>query len=75
MKALSTEECTTQHKPLLCGFKISKIKDSRRKFLPRRKIWKLHEDRVKSDFRSYINQYRVRSQKDASVEGYRNVLK
>ena len=41
----------------------------------RRKIWKLHEDSVKSDFRSYINQYRASSQKDASVEHYWNVLK
>ena len=34
------------------------------------KIWELHEDSVKSDFRQYINNYRPSSQK-----GYWNVLK
>ena len=75
MKVLPSEECTTHRKALVCDIKIRKVKDTRRKFLPRRKIWKLHEDSVKSDFRSYINKYRASSPKDASVEAKWNALK
>ena len=50
------EEYITWHKPLVCDFKIRKVKDTRRKSAPRRKIWKAHEDNVKSDCRSYIKQ-------------------
>ena len=56
-------------------FKINKVKDTRRKFVPRRKIWNIHEDRVKRDFRSYISKYRASSQKDNSAEGNWGVLK
>ena len=63
------EEYITWHKPLVCDFKIRKVKDTRRKSAPRRKIWKVHEDNVKSDCRSYIKQYIASSQKHASVEG------
>ena len=75
MKVLPSEECTTHRKALVCDIKIRKVKDTRRKFLPRRKIWKLHEDSVKSNFRSYINKYRASSPKDASVEAKWNALK
>ena len=58
-----------EHEPLVCDFKIRKVKETRRK------IWELHEDTVKSDFKLYISEYRPSSQKDASVEGYWNVSK
>ena len=57
---------------------IRKIKDTRRKFVPTRKIWKLHEDSIKSDFKSYSNKYRASNQKEAFVDVYwsfKNVLK
>lgn len=41
-------------------------------FVPRRKIWKLHKDSLKNNYRS-SNRYRASSKKDASVEGYSNV--
>ena len=41
----------------------------------RKKIWKLHEDSVKSDFSSYVNKYRNVSHVDASVQVYSDVLK
>ena len=69
------EEYITQHKPLVCSFKIRKMKNIRRNFEPSRKIWKLHEDSVKGNFSSYVNKYGASSQKVASVEGYWNVLK
>ena len=49
IKVSPSEKCITQYKPLLCDFKIRKIKNTI-KFVPRKKIWKLHEDNVKSDF-------------------------
>ena len=54
-----------------------KVKESRRNFVVRRKILKLHDKSVKktiSGHKSPIN-YRAISQKWASVEGYWNVLK
>ena len=55
---------------MVCDSKIRKVKGTKRKFVPIGKIWELHEDSVKSDFRHYINNYRPSSQK-----GYWNVLK
>ena len=37
MKVLSSEECITKHKPLVCDFKTRKVQDTSRKFLSRRK--------------------------------------
>ena len=74
-KVLPIEESITQHKPFVCDFKIREVKDTRRKIVPRGKIWKLHEDSLMRDLKSYINRYRASNQKDASVEGYWEVLK
>ena len=60
---------------MVSGFKISKVKDTRRKFAPRRKIQKLNEDIAESDLKSIINKYIAVSQIDASVECHWNVLK
>ena len=43
-------------------FKIRKVKDTRRKSVPRKNMWKLHEDRAGS-------------QKDAFVESCYSILK
>lgn len=46
----------------MCDFKIKKIKGTRRKLAPGRKIWKLLEDSFEnSDFRSYNIKYRVKN--------------
>ena len=37
-------------------------------------MWKLYEGSAKSGIRSYINQYRLDSQKDASVQSHWNSL-
>ena len=39
---------------MVLDFKLRKVKDNWRKFVTLRKTWKLHENSVKSDFRSYI---------------------
>ena len=63
VKLLPSEEYITQHKPLVCKTEIRKVKETRRKFTPRKKIWELHEDSGKSHFRSCINKYRANNQK------------
>ena len=55
--------------------KIRKVNNTRRKFAPRSKLWKLHEGSVKNDLSSCINEYRKSSQKGAFVEGYWSILK
>ena len=74
IKVLHNEECITQHKPVSCDYKMRKVTGNRRMFLPRRKIWKLLENGVKSDFRSYINNYGASSQEDTSVKVSGSIL-
>lgn len=38
IQVLPSEECITQHKPLVYGFEIRKGKDTGRKFVPKRKM-------------------------------------
>ena len=40
-----------------------------------RKIWKLHESNVKSEFSSYVNKYKQNTQENASVQSYLDILK
>ena len=40
-----------------------------------RKIWKLHENNVKSEFSSYVNKYKQSTQEDASIQSYWDILK
>ena len=47
IQVLPSEKCITQYQPLIFDFKMRKVKDIRTKFLPRKKIFKLHEDSVK----------------------------
>ena len=46
LKVYSSGDCITQHNRLAFDFEIRKIKDTRRK------IWKLHQGIVKSNFTS-----------------------
>ena len=48
MKVLPNDECIVQFKPLICHFKIREVKDTRRKYMFWRKVWKLPQDHVKS---------------------------
>ena len=61
--------------PFEFDFQTGTVKDTRKTFALGERFWKLNEDCVKNDFRSYINKYRTSSQKDASVEVCLNVLK
>ena len=75
IKVIPSEECIAQHKPVICNLKIKKVKSTRRRFVPRRKIWKLHESSVKSDFSLYVREFREGHNTTPSVEGYWKVLK
>ena len=44
IKVVVSEECITQHKQLVCDFKVRTVNDTRKKFICRREIWKLHDD-------------------------------
>ena len=70
LKVLPHESCITQHKLFVCDFNIT----GERKFVTRKKIWKLYKGSLKNDFRLYINKYSTSNQKDAFVEGCWNVL-
>ena len=40
IKLISSEDFITKHKPLIRDFKIRKVKDTKRKFVSRKKLWK-----------------------------------
>ena len=45
---MKSEECITKDKPLVCDFKTRKVRNTRKRFVPGRKIWKVHEDSVET---------------------------
>ena len=50
VKIIQSEECITQHKLLIADMKISNAKAKKKKFTPKRKVWKLKEEEVKASF-------------------------
>ena len=49
MKFLPSEECITEHKESKRhqeNIKIRKVKEARKKTMPGRRLWKVHEDSV-----------------------------
>ena len=73
IKILPSEDYITKHKPLVCDFKIKKVKHTWRKFWTHEKRGNYMKTSVKSDLQS--KQYGASSQKIASVESYWKVLK
>lgn len=59
-----SEEYIYQHKTLLWDFKKKKVKDT-----------KLHEVSFRSDFTTYVKDFKVKSETDTSVETYCKLLK
>ena len=56
VKVIPSEEIVTQHKPVVCDFKVKKVHEVKRKFIPRRKIWRLNEEQVNCEFRDQVNE-------------------
>ena len=52
-----------------------KLKDIKRVFALRRKVWKLHEGIISSNFSTYIKELKKTVRKMQSVEGYWEVSK
>ena len=76
VKVIPSEECIAQHKPVVCVLKIKKLKTIKRKFVPRRKVWKLSETAVVDSFKSHLDTaIRQKDSSDLSVEGRWKVLK
>ena len=66
--------CITVDNPLLCDFKLIKVKETRRKFLSKINICKQHEDSVNNNSSSYVSKS-IEWLENAFVEGYWNILK
>ena len=63
---------TSQHKSLVCAFKIRKVKDTKENFASRRKIGKLKEGSIRSDFILCVKDFK---EVDEFVKGSWKVLK
>ena len=47
IKVVPSEDCTAQHKPVICNLKIKKVKSTMTRFVSRTKVWKLNTSSVK----------------------------
>ena len=43
VKVITNKECVTQQKPLVCNARIVKSEDRCKKFVPKRRVWKLQQ--------------------------------
>ena len=59
---------------MVSEFKTERVKDTKRTFVYRTKIWKLHQVSVKSDFNYYANKSKESNEADWSLEDYCKVL-
>lgn len=51
----------------MCDFKIKKVKETKIKFASRIKIYKLHEESVRSDFSSNVKDFKKSTEANKSV--------
>ena len=56
VKVFPGEECLTQHKLLVCIFKITVLPKPKRKFTPRLKTWKLKDPACAAEFLNEFNE-------------------
>ena len=50
VKVIPGEECATQHQLLVADMNISKPKEAKKKFTPKRKVWRLKEEETRLSF-------------------------
>ena len=50
MKVIPGEECALQHKLLTCDLKLTFKTPTPKPFVPKRRVWKLHDPALQSDF-------------------------
>ena len=50
MKVIPNEECVTQHKLLVCDSRIVRSEDRCKKFVPKRRIWRLPQADLRDKF-------------------------
>ena len=59
---------------MVCDFKIRNVEDTNKELPPKKKLWKLCEGSIRSDFSSYVKELRENSEANLSVEGCWKVL-
>ena len=77
VKVISSEDIVIQHKQVVCDFKLKKVREVKRKFIPRRKIWILNNKQVNCEFGGQVNERVGTNTKlnSGSVEEQRKKLK
>ena len=56
VKVIPGEKFVTQHKPVICDFRIKKVYKVKRKYTPRRKVWRPDDAQVKQDFEDQVSE-------------------
>ncbi len=75
VKVISGEEVAQQHQLLVCDLLVRAVKEVRKPFIPKRKVWRLKEDEIRQKF---VRTFRVKPQRkgqDASIEDLWDSLK
>ena len=68
MKVISGEECVSQHRLLVCDIVVKNAKEVKRKYRPRRKVWKLNDEHLVRHFSAAVQKLASNKQCDDSVE-------
>ena len=50
VKVIPSEECVTEHKIFVCDARIVKSEDRCKKFVPKRRVWKLKQSDLRDKF-------------------------
>ena len=77
VKVIPGEEVAQQHQLLVCDVRIDVPSKSKRKFIPRLKVWKLNDPQVSKHFQEVFNSHVSGSAAvaDAATEDIRNNIK
>ena len=68
VKVISGEECVSQHRLLVCDIVVKNAKEVKRKYRPRRKVWKLNDEHLVRHFSAAVQKLASNKQCDDSVE-------
>ena len=68
VKVVSGEECVSQHRLLVCDIVVKNAKEVKRKYRPRRKVWKLNDEHLVRHFSAAVQKLASNKQCDDSVE-------
>ena len=75
VKVIAGGECATQHRLVVCDLSVKSVKEVKRPFVARRKVWKLKKVVAREDFSAAVKQKLESLDKGTRVEDQWSALK